>query len=70
MCILIHEISIKNHDLIPFPNFEFPVFEAEEESVKEILDEISRLLEHEEETIKPYKEPVEVINLGSEEDRK
>lgn len=55
---------------MPSPNFEFSVFEVEEESVKEIPDEISRLLEWEEETIQSYKEPVEVINLGSEEDRK
>lgn len=70
MCKLIHETSIINHDLMSSPNFEFSVFEAEEESVKEIPDEISWLLEQEEETIQPYKEPVEVIKLGSEEDRK
>ena len=29
-----------------------------------------RLLEHEESVIHPYKEPLEVINLGSEEDPK
>ena len=28
------------------------------------------MLEHEENTIQPYKEPLEVINLGSEEDPK
>lgn len=55
---------------MPSPKFEFPVFEAEEESVKEIPDEISRLLKQEEEAIQPYAEPVEVINLGSEEDIK
>ena len=55
---------------MPSPNFEFPVFEAEEEENKEIPDEISRLLQQEEKAIQPYKESVEVINLGSEEDRK
>ena len=43
---------------------------AEEEDYDEILEEVSRLLEQEENTIQPYKEPLEVINLGSEEDLK
>ena len=41
---------------------------AEEEEYDEIPEEVSRLLEREENTIQPYKEPLEVINLGSEED--
>ena len=52
------------------PNFEFPVFEAEEEEDKEIPEEISRLLRQEERSIQPYKEPLETVNLGSEEERK
>jgi hypothetical protein len=55
---------------MPSCNFEFPVYEAEEEEEENIPDEISRLLENEEKTIQPFKEPMEVINLGSEEDRK
>ena len=55
---------------MPSPNFEFPVFEAEEEEDEEIPDEISRLLQQEEKTIHPHKETVEVINLGSKEDKK
>ncbi|MCI68232.1 hypothetical protein A2U01_0089491, partial [Trifolium medium] len=47
-----------------------PVFEAEEEDNEEIPDEISRLLEHEGIAIQPHKEPLEVINLGSEKDKK
>ena len=71
MCRLIHDISIKTNDLVPSCNFEFPVYEAEEEEEDEdIPDEISRLLENEEKTIQPFKEPMELINLGSEEDRK
>ena len=38
---------------MPSPNFEFPVFEAEEEEDEEIPDEISRLLQQERETIQP-----------------
>ena len=70
MCRLIHDISIKTNDPMPSCNFEFPVYEAEEEEEENIPDEISRLLENEEKTIQPFKEPMEVINLGSEEDRK
>src|ERR1051325_1599431 len=51
-------------------DFEFPVFDAEEEVKEEIPDEISRLLKHEERIIQPHQEPLEAINLGSEEDKK
>ena len=49
------------------PNFEFPVFEAEEDDVEEIPDEITRLLEHEEKIIQPHLENLETVNLGSED---
>src|ERR1051325_1071048 len=51
-------------------NFEFPVFDVEEEDEEEIPDEISQLLKHEERIIQPHKEPLEALNLGSEEDKK
>lgn len=58
---------IKNNGHTPSPNFEFHVYEVEEESEEDcdILEEITRLLEDEEKTIQPYKEPVELINFGS-----
>ena len=49
---------MENNDPMPSPNFEFPVFKAEEEDVEEIPDEISRLLEHEEKIIQPHEESV------------
>ena len=52
------------------PNFEFPVYEAEEEESEEIPDEISWLLEQERRNIQPYGETLEVINLGTKEDKK
>ena len=55
---------------MPSPNFEFPVFKAEEEEDEEIPEEISRLFRQEERSIQPYKEPLETVNLGSEEERK
>ena len=68
MCRLINK-PVENNDSAPSPNFEFLVYEAEEEELIEIPEEVTRLLEHEERTIQPYKEPLEVINLGSEEDK-
>ncbi|GAU39246.1 hypothetical protein TSUD_396930 [Trifolium subterraneum] len=54
----------------PSPNFEFPVYEAVEEEDEEIPDEIRRLLDQEKRTIQPHEEVIELINLGSEEDKK
>jgi hypothetical protein len=62
---------IEYNDLTPSPNFDFPVFEVEEESDDvEIYDELSRLLEHEEKSIRPFEEQIELVNLGSEDDVK
>ena len=46
------------------------MYGAEEGEYDEILEEVSRLLEREESTIHLYKEPLEMINLGTEEDPK
>ncbi|KAI5389365.1 hypothetical protein KIW84_074859 [Lathyrus oleraceus] len=58
---------IEHNDPIPSPNFEFPVFDTEEDDVEEIPDEITRLLEHEEKIIQPHLENLEIVNLGSED---
>ncbi|KAI5424521.1 hypothetical protein KIW84_030630 [Lathyrus oleraceus] len=58
---------IEHNDPTPSPNFEFPVFKAEEDDVEEIPDEITRLLEHEEKIIQPHLENLETVNLGSED---
>ncbi|KAI5429854.1 hypothetical protein KIW84_034440 [Lathyrus oleraceus] len=58
---------IEHNDPTPSPIFEFPVFEAEEDDVEEIPDEITRLLEHEEKIIQPHLENLETVNLGSED---
>ena len=54
----------------PSPNFEVPEFDAEEENDEEVSDELSCLLEHEEESILPFEEKIELVNLGSEDDVK
>ena len=68
MCRLIKK-PIEYNDPAPSPNFEYPVYVGEEE-YDEIPEEFSRLLERGEYTIQSYKEPLEVINLGSKEDPK
>ena len=69
MCRLIKK-PVEYNDLALSPNFECPVFGAEEEDYDEIPEEVLRFLKHEENTIQPNKEPLEVINLGLEEDPK
>ena len=69
MCRLIKK-PVEYNDPTPSPNFECPVYGAEEEDYDEIPEEVSQFLEREENAIRPYKEPLEVINLGSEEDSK
>ncbi|KAI5409637.1 hypothetical protein KIW84_055177 [Lathyrus oleraceus] len=61
---------IEYNDPSPSPNFEFLVFEAEEESDVEVSDELSRLLEQDEKIIQPFEEQIELVNLGSEDDVK
>ena len=65
LCRLIK--PIEHNDPTPSPNSEFPVFEAEEDDVEEIPNEITRLLEHEEKIIQPHLEDLETVNLGSED---
>ncbi|XP_058751472.1 uncharacterized protein LOC131624533 [Vicia villosa] len=60
----------ENNDPRPSPKFEYHVYEAEEESNEEIPKEITRLLEHEEKIIELHKEPLEVINLGTEKEKR
>src|ERR1044072_1782832 len=69
MCRLIRK-TVENNDPVPSSNFEHPVYVAEEEEFDEIPEEVSRLLEREENTIQPYKVPLEVINLGFVDDVK
>ena len=65
LCRLIK--PIEHNDPTPSPNFEFPVFVAEEYNDEEIPDEVTRLLEHEEKIIQPHLEDLETVNLGSED---
>jgi hypothetical protein len=57
--------------MIPY-DFEFPINQAEEggEDDCKLPEGLARLLEQEEKTIRPHQEPIEVINLGTEVDKK
>lgn len=53
-------------------NFEFPIYQVEEESEEDydIPKEMTRLLKHESKALHTHQEPVETINLGTEEGKK
>ncbi|XP_039683789.1 uncharacterized protein [Medicago truncatula] len=65
----IHEPVEHGDPMLP-PNFEFPVYEAWVEEDEEIPDELRWMLEQERKVIQPHKEEIELINLGSEDDKK
>jgi len=52
------------------PNFEFPIYEAMVEEEEEIPDEIRWMLEQERKAIQPHQEKIELVNLGTEEEKK
>jgi len=55
---------IHHNDLTSSPNCEFPVFEAEEDDVEGIPDEISRLLEQEKKITQLHLENQQNSQLG------
>ncbi|KAI5439949.1 hypothetical protein KIW84_025347 [Lathyrus oleraceus] len=62
---------IKYNDHSPSPNFDFLVFEVEEEiDDEEVSGELSRLLEHKEKVIQRFEEHIELVILGSNDDVK
>ncbi|XP_024634522.1 uncharacterized protein [Medicago truncatula] len=65
----INEPVEHSNPMLP-PNFEVPVYEALVEEDDEIPDEIKWMLEQERKTIQPHQEEIEIINLGTEEDKK
>ena len=63
---------IDNSSAIASYNFENPINQAEEEGEEdcEIPGKLARLLVQEEKSIQLHEDPVEVVNLGTEADRK
>ncbi|KAI5431059.1 hypothetical protein KIW84_035278 [Lathyrus oleraceus] len=60
---------IEHSDRTSSPNFEFPVFEAEEDDVEGIPDEISRLLEQEKKVTQLHLENQQNSQLGHQKKR-
>jgi hypothetical protein len=66
LCRLNLNKPVEHSDPTVPPNFEFPVYEAEdEEDDEEIPYEITRLLEQERRAIQPHQEEIELVNLGT-----
>jgi hypothetical protein len=66
-----HNKPVEHSGPTLLPNFEFPVYEAEdEEGDEEIPYEITRLLEQERRTIQPHQEEIELVNLGTDESKR
>ena len=63
---------IDNNSAIVVYDFENPIYQAKDKGEEdcEIPGELSRLLIQEEKAIQPHEESIEVINLGTEADKK
>ena len=61
-----------NDTTMAFCDSENLIYQTEDEGEEdcEVPGELSRLLQQEERTIQPHEEPVDTINLGTEEDKK
>ena len=63
---------VDNDYAIATYDFENTIYQVEDKGEKdcEVSGELFRLLEKEERAIQPHEDPVEVVNLGTEEDKK
>ena len=63
---------INNDPAMAHYDFDNPIYHAEEESEEdcELPEELARLLKQEERVIQPHQESLEVINLGTEDEKK
>ena len=63
---------IDNSSAISSYDFENPIYQVEDEGEEdcEVLGELARLLQQGEIAIQPHEESVEVVNLGTEENKK
>ena len=65
-----HNEPVEHSDPTCPLTFEFPVYKTEDEEDDDIPYEITRLLEQEEKTIQPHQEEIELINLGTEDNKR
>src|ERR1043165_6884696 len=63
---------VDNNYAIAKYDFDNPIFQAEDEGEEdcEVPGELVRLLQQEDRVIQPHKESIEVVNLGTDKDRK
>src|SRR3954467_176499 len=63
---------IDNGSAIAKYDFENPIYQAEDEGEEdcEVPRELARLIEQEEKTIQPHEEPIEIVNIGTDEEKK
>ena len=61
-----------NDTTMAFYDSENLIYQAEDEGDEdcEVPGELTRLLQQEERTIQPHEEPVDTINLGTEDDKR
>ena len=61
-----------NDSAMAFCDSETIIYQAKDEGEEdcEVPGELARLLQQEERTIQPHEEPVDTVNLGTEEDKK
>ena len=61
-----------NDSSMAYHDIENSIYQVEDEGEEhcEVPGELARLLQQEERTIQPQEEPVETVNLGTEEDKK
>src|SRR3954471_18354046 len=72
-CRFTYTLDLVNNDsAIVRHDFENPIYQTEDESEEdcEVPRELVRLLKQEDKAIQPHEEPIEVINLGSNEEKK
>ena len=60
-----------NDSAMAYHDFENPIYQAKDKGEEdcEVPGDLDRLLQQEETTIQPHEEPVETVNLGTEEDK-
>lgn len=64
--------SIDNGTSMAYYDFESPIYHADEDCDKdrELPEELAELLQQESKVIQPYQESLEIVNLGTEDNKK
>lgn len=60
--------SIDNNTAMVYYDFDNPIYHADEDC--ELHEDLARLLQHESKVIQPHQESMEIINIGTQENKK